>query len=162
INSGGLVTGDFPGFADFGTEDFHLAEASPCINAGTSLHTDVLPDHDVLFQYVRHCQHEARPYDGIFDIGAFEYQNTGIGNDSNLSGSPFTPIVYRSGSSIVFSRLETGTSIRVYDTTGRLRHSSGEIAGDEYYWNVDNVLSGIYLYLIEGDDANSGKFIVMR
>ncbi len=162
INSGGLVTGDFPGFADFGTEDFHLAEASPCINAGTSLHTDVLPDHDVLFQYIRHCQYEARPYDGIFDIGAFEYQNTGIGNDTDPSGGSFAPIVYRSGSSIIFSRLESGASIRVYDTTGRLRHSSVEIVGDEYYWNVDNVLNGVYLYLIEGNNAISGKFIVTR
>ena len=43
-----------------------------------------------------------------------------------------------------------------------MRHSSGEITGDEYYWNVNDVLNGIYLYLIEGDEEISGKFIVMR
>ncbi|MEO0106771.1 MAG: right-handed parallel beta-helix repeat-containing protein [candidate division WOR-3 bacterium] len=73
IDSGGIITGSEPGFVDFNNEDFHLLANSQCRDAGTSLAPPVLPNYNVIYQYIRHCQHENRPYDGILDIGAFEY-----------------------------------------------------------------------------------------
>jgi hypothetical protein len=71
-DGGGNITGSGPGFVNEGTQDYHLAAGSDCINAGTSLHAGVLPDHDVTDQYVKHQGHETRPQDAVIDIGAFE------------------------------------------------------------------------------------------
>jgi hypothetical protein len=65
------VLGTDPGFANFGTQDFHLAAGSGCINAGTALHADASA-YPVTLQYVKHQSSETRPSDGILDIGAFE------------------------------------------------------------------------------------------
>jgi len=73
INDDGTsVSGDAPGFEDEGNQDFHLADGSPCINAGADLPAAVLPDHDVAGQYVSHRAGEPRPLEPPFDIGAFE------------------------------------------------------------------------------------------
>ncbi len=161
INSGGMVTGDLPGFNNPTSEDFHLAGNSECINAGTFLHSDVLPDHNVLAQYVKHCQYEARPNDGFLDIGAYEYQSTGIAERFG-SSTTHTLNVYRDGDYIVFSSLEAGSRIELFDITGRLLHSSGETGGDEYRWNTNSVPNGIYLFLLNAGEAMNGRFIVMR
>jgi hypothetical protein len=71
-NDGGNITGSDPGFIDEGGQDYHLDAGSGCINAGASLHADVLPDHDLASQYVKHQGREARPRDAAIDIGAFE------------------------------------------------------------------------------------------
>lgn len=71
-DGGGNITGGDPGFVDEGGQDYHLAAASDCIDAGASLHPDVLPDHDVASQYVKHQGQEPRPRDAPIDVGAFE------------------------------------------------------------------------------------------
>ena len=68
-----MVTGSAPGFVNGPTQDFHLVGTSPAINAGTALHTDVLPDHNVIRQYIIHQVSELRPVSGVLDIGAFEF-----------------------------------------------------------------------------------------
>ncbi|MCZ6508164.1 MAG: polysaccharide-degrading enzyme [Acidobacteria bacterium] len=72
-DDGSGVTGPAPGFVDEGTQDYHLASDSDAVDAGTVLHPDVLPDHPVMRQYLRHTQDEPRPLDPTLDIGAFEY-----------------------------------------------------------------------------------------
>jgi len=71
-DGGGNVTGSDPGFADAGGQDYHLAAGSDCLDSGAALHADVLPDHPVSSQYVKHQGQEARPQDAVIDIGAFE------------------------------------------------------------------------------------------
>jgi len=73
--SGGatMVTGTSPGFADAANQDFKLTAASAAVNAGSTLHSDVLPSLNVVRQYVKHQLSEARPVSGLFDLGAFEY-----------------------------------------------------------------------------------------
>lgn len=73
IDSGGSIEGIEPGFVDFTNEDFHLADTSTCVDAGSGLAPAVLPEHNVIYQYVKHLYYEPRPYDGSFDIGAYEY-----------------------------------------------------------------------------------------
>ena len=76
-DDGTTVTGAAPGFADEATQDYHLADGSPCINAGTALDPAVLPDNDLVAQYVSHQAGEGRPIDPPLDIGAFERCTTG-------------------------------------------------------------------------------------
>ena len=45
---------------------------SPCIDTATVLPVEVLPDNDVVMQYVKHQGEEQRPDDSSLDIGAFE------------------------------------------------------------------------------------------
>lgn len=71
-----MVTGTSPGFVDAATQDFRLLSTSAAINAGTTMHPDVLPQHNVIRQYVRHQLNEARPINGAFDLGGFEFSST--------------------------------------------------------------------------------------
>jgi hypothetical protein len=71
-DGGGNVTGTAPGFVDESAQDYHLAGGSACIDAGTALHDDVLPEHDLSSHYVEHQGQASRPQDATHDIGAFE------------------------------------------------------------------------------------------
>jgi hypothetical protein len=73
IGGASMITGASPGFVDAANQDFKLQPSSTAINAGTSLHPDVVPFHSPLRQYVRHQTSEARPSDDMLDLGAFEY-----------------------------------------------------------------------------------------
>lgn len=66
------VTGTTPGFVNEAGQDYRLAAASACVNAGVALNAAVLPAHDVVRQYAKHQSSSARPNDGWFDIGAYE------------------------------------------------------------------------------------------
>jgi hypothetical protein len=68
-----MITGSGPGFIDAGNEDFSLLSSGQAVNAGTSLHADVLPLHDIDEQYVRHQRVRSRAAVGALDLGAFEY-----------------------------------------------------------------------------------------
>jgi hypothetical protein len=75
----GNLEGEEPGFSDLSTQDFQLAEGSPCIDGGTSLPAEVLPEHNPEMHYIRHCLAASRPSDASLDIGAYEYMEaTGI------------------------------------------------------------------------------------
>jgi hypothetical protein len=72
-DNGGTLTGDEPGFADAGKQDYRLAAGSVCIDAGTSLDPQILPAHTLARQYKEHRATEPRTSDGKLDIGAFEF-----------------------------------------------------------------------------------------
>jgi len=65
------IEGTDPGFDDAAGEDFRLAAGSACLDAGTSLPAAVLPEHDVLDQYVKHNGAEPRLDGGALDVGAY-------------------------------------------------------------------------------------------
>ncbi len=73
VNDLGNEEGEEPGFSEFNTQDFQLDGDSPCINGGTSLPAEVLPEHLPQMHYIRHCLAESRPSDATLDIGAYEY-----------------------------------------------------------------------------------------
>jgi hypothetical protein len=66
------IEGASPGFVDEAGQDYHLAAASACVNAGNLLNSAVLPANDVVRQYVKHRSSEPRPNDGALDVGAYE------------------------------------------------------------------------------------------
>jgi parallel beta-helix repeat protein len=72
-NDGTSIQGTSPGFAGEASQDFRLLSTSQAINAGTILNADVLPAHNVVRQYVKHQAGEARPVNGVLDIGAYEF-----------------------------------------------------------------------------------------
>ena len=72
-NDGTSVLGASPGFVDEPGQNYKLASGSACVNAGTFPAPAVFPNHDVLRQYVKHQSSEARPSDGSYDIGAYEF-----------------------------------------------------------------------------------------
>lgn len=67
-----MITGSSPGFADAANQDYHLASGSAAIDAGVSLHSDVVPVNNMNLQYVRHQTSEVRVQVGAFDLGGFE------------------------------------------------------------------------------------------
>jgi hypothetical protein len=71
-NLGGNVETSAPGFVSLATGDFRLDTGAAAADAGTDLHANVLPAHNVVRQYVRHRQSQPRPVNGIIDIGAYE------------------------------------------------------------------------------------------
>ncbi len=73
IDEGGNVLGASPNFADEAAQNFRLLSTSAAINAGTTLNLAVLPDHNVVRQYVSHQSSQARPVNAQFDIGAYEF-----------------------------------------------------------------------------------------
>ena len=72
-NDGTFVQGSSPSFADEAAQNFRLLSNSAAVNNGTSLNSAVLPLNDVIRQYVKHQQSEARPVNGQIDIGAYEF-----------------------------------------------------------------------------------------
>jgi hypothetical protein len=72
VDNGGNLEGDDPGFAGFPTQDYSPAPGSPLVDAGGDLHPETVPDHEPLWQYVRHQSAIPRPDDGARDLGAFE------------------------------------------------------------------------------------------
>ncbi len=62
-----------PGFEDFAIQDYELATASACIDGAAALPPAVLPEHDVLHQYVKHQAGRQRARSGsVNDVGAYE------------------------------------------------------------------------------------------
>ena len=68
-----MITGSAPGFVDAANQDFKLQQPSTAINAGASLHADVVQNHFTSREYLRHQSSNARPSDATFDLGAFEF-----------------------------------------------------------------------------------------
>jgi hypothetical protein len=76
-NANTMVTGSAPGFVDEASQDFHLTSNAQCMNTSgnSALNPAVLPNNDVIRQYVKHKSTEPRPNDSIYDIGAYELAN---------------------------------------------------------------------------------------
>jgi hypothetical protein len=72
-DDGTQIETDEPGFADEAGDDFTLRLESAGVDAATSLHPAVLPEHDVVAQYVPHQAGTPRRRAGVAaDVGAFE------------------------------------------------------------------------------------------
>lgn len=70
---GNNLTGSDPMFNDFSEQDFTPVAGSALINAGTGIPLDLLPEHDLTREYVKHSSGADRNIAGPIDIGAFEY-----------------------------------------------------------------------------------------
>ena len=66
------MLGNTPGFISEASQDFRLTQTADAVNEGTVLAAGALP---VLSEYVKHLGGQARPNDGVPDLGAFEMQD---------------------------------------------------------------------------------------
>lgn len=71
-DDGTSVLGNTPGFISEASQDFRLTQTADAVNEGTVLASGALP---VSSEYVKHQGSQARPNDGVPDLGAFEMQD---------------------------------------------------------------------------------------
>lgn len=129
-NDGTSVYWITPGFVNLAAQDFRLASTATAINAGTSLNSNVLPDNNVVRQYVKHQQSEARPVNGILDIGAYEFGNAPL--------------------QITTASLPNGQRARFYNQTLQASGGSGN-----FVWTVSAGTLPLGMYL----DQTNGKIV---
>ncbi len=74
ITNNGTVTGTSPGFVSEAGQDYHLTAGSqPQSTPAPSLNPAVLPDNDVVREYVKHLASVARAVNSVLDIGAYKF-----------------------------------------------------------------------------------------
>jgi hypothetical protein len=66
-------TGTSPAFVSEAGQDYHHTSTSQAVDAGTPLNPAVLPDHNVVREYVKHLSSVARAAHGALEIGAYEF-----------------------------------------------------------------------------------------
>ena len=54
-------------------QDYHLTAGSQAVDAGTILNPVVLPDNNVVREYVKHLSSVPRAVHNALDIGAYEF-----------------------------------------------------------------------------------------
>ncbi len=140
-------------FVDWQGGDYHLIQYSQAIDVGTS---EVYP----VVQY--DLDGISRPQGPEYDIGSYEYTVTGIEEEIlNNTSNPFT--VYRLGNAVIFDNLRAVNSIKIYDLTGRIIHTSGSISNDTYTWNLNDTKQGVYFYSIIQDNISvENKISIIR
>lgn len=163
IDSGGIITGSDPGFVDFNNEDFHLLSNSQCRDAGTFLASQVLPHNNVIYQYIKHRQYENRPYDGVFDIGAFEYSSGGVVNEVKITNKKNFSVFQIKKNIFLFTVTNPGT-LQFYDSQGKAVNKSIIINSERYIWNGNTLPSGVYFYRLSQSKgrARVGKLVVIK
>ena len=165
VNDFGNLEGTAPGFSGFGTQNFSLAESSPCINGGASLPNEVLPAHLPSMQYIRHCMSEPRPSDNTLDIGAYEYlkaqgvEEAYLLDDYTLSCYP-NP--FNTNTTISFDLPHaTKVTITIYDILGKKVKElmlEPKLAGhhtiswDSRNYNDEPISAGLYFSRMETDE----------
>lgn len=165
IDSGGIITGNEPGFVNFNNEDFHLTSTSQCRDAGTALAPEVLPNHNVIYQYIKHRQYESRPNDGIFDIGAFEYTVGGVVNEFDAGIKSELLPTYIINKNFQFPIPSGDIVINIYNCRGELIHSSKILNGQKYTWNSKNLSAGVYFYFLKNLNSkfqSHGKIVIVK
>ena len=144
-----------PLFADVENENYRLTEFSPCINAG---------DNSVI-SWQLDLDNNLRIYDGIVDIGCYEWQGTESDNYqiSNLNfnnyPNPFNPSTTISFN--ITAKNVKDAKIEIYNIKGqRVRTFSNlqinKSPNQQIIWNGTDengkqIASGIYLYKLQID-----------
>jgi PKD repeat protein len=124
-DDGTWENGSSPGFVSEAGQDFHLTAASGAVNAGGNLNAAVLPQHSVTRQYVKHRLTEARPTDGLFDIGAFE-----------LNGAPAPTVNQPPVAALSLSAASGNTPLTISFSSTGSHDPDGSIAS--YRWTFGN------------------------
>ncbi|MCK4421312.1 T9SS type A sorting domain-containing protein [candidate division WOR-3 bacterium] len=74
--------------------------------------------------------------------------------------------VYQGENTITFfGDLSIGDNIRVFDMSGKTVHDSGNISETTYEWNVSEIASGMYPFVVksaDGETKASGKIALIR
>jgi len=155
-----------PFFADTTNGDYHLTENSPCIDAGNPDTTGLtLPPFDL--------DGNPRIYNGIVDMGCYEWQGVGVDDENNplIKTGLFQnyPNPFNKTTSISYSLPKSGTvKIQIYNIKGQLvKNLLNENKQAGYHtveWNVrekSEMSSGIYFYKLSTKDKTFVKKIIL-
>ncbi len=93
-----------------------------------------------------------RPQGSAWDIGAYEYIDQGVDDEFAVEIEHDYCKVYGNKDFVMFSDIGFGDIIRIYDVTGRLMHDSDRLTATSYRWNLKNVASGVYFYVIKSQE----------
>lgn len=142
-------------FVDWQNGDYHLLQDAQAVDSGTAAVSSVV-------QY--DLDGVPRPQGAGYDIGAYEYQGSGVDEHAPSIGFP-AAILVSSGERVVFGDLHPGARVQVFDISGRKVMDSGFLFGDRYCWNGSGCGAGLYFWLIcsmGGEVDGCGKIIIVR
>ena len=150
-------------FSNMATNDLHLLEDSPAIDAGTGTGA---PSTDF--------DGNNRPSGPAFDIGAYEYL-AGTGTVGNFPGKPSRfmlaqnfPNPFNPSTKINYSIPQfSNVNIKIFDILGNeietLTNAEKPSGSYELTWNAAGMPSGVYFYKITaGDFIQTKKMILLR
>ncbi|HUI91468.1 MAG TPA: right-handed parallel beta-helix repeat-containing protein [Chitinivibrionales bacterium] len=98
-----------PQFVDSANNNFRITSTSPAVDAGTTL--PVATDYDGT----------ARPYNGVFDIGAFEFSNSAVrGFSGQRDFQALRPMIQNPITPALLKRcLQNNVDLTLYDCAGK-------------------------------------------
>jgi hypothetical protein len=165
------LTGKDPDFVDAGNADFRLNGSSPAINTGITdeLYQSLNALYDV--DLTRDFDDFARPYEDIWDIGAYEYsQSTGLQRDIRKMPAsyslynypnPFNPVTIINYEIAIMNDVE----LSVYNLHGQkivtLVNSRQNAGTHQVEWYAKDFASGVYYYRLEAGDYMDVKKMVL-
>ncbi|MDY8136055.1 SdiA-regulated domain-containing protein [Aquimarina sp. 2201CG5-10] len=150
-DQGSNNTGSDPLFQDFNNQDFSLQESSPLINQGDVIPASLLPDHNVISQYVKHQDFIDRTISGNFDIGAFEYNsNLSVGDEVFNISVLVTPNPTSTFFNIEIEENSILESVIIYNELGQFIKKVSESKVD-----ISNLTTGLYFVKITSLDGNT-------
>jgi parallel beta-helix repeat protein len=126
-------------FLNWSSGDYHLRENSQAIDVGTDLVSPIV-------QY--DLDNVSRPQGAGYDIGAYEYPETGIHKIMQYLDTPIRYDIYQISQKVVFDNLHAGDHIKIYDIRGRIVHNSGRISGNTHEWYTSGLSAGAYFCVI--------------
>lgn len=153
-DQGNNLTGSDPLFVDFTNQNFYPQSNSPLIDQAGEIPTELLPEHDISYVYLKHQDSESRNISGDIDIGAFEYSSTLSVND--LSFDHKISIIPNPTYNIFTLELEDEILDKaiIFDDSGR---QVKQISSNEV--NISNLNAGVYFIKIT---CKSGKFVTKK
>jgi hypothetical protein len=167
------VSGKNPGFLDAASANFHLSDSSPAINAGIT--DEIYQSLISLFGVDLSMDHDdaMRPFDDIWDIGAFEYStSTEIRQGSIKMPSSFYlynyPNPFNPTTLINYElQITNYVDLSIYDLLGQkvtTLVSDKQMVGDhQVQWDATGFPSGVYMYRLRvGNYIESRKMVLLR
>lgn len=155
-----------------GDIDLYPLGSGTLVDSGTSAYNAPLDDFNWL----------SRPVNVLWDVGAYEWsQNSNPGwpiqegfkevyvateeTRSCMKKSTQPSYAVLVGSELVIHTLAPDVRIKVYDSSGRLRHYSGRVQGKKYCLCVSTFSPGVYFFMVETeskDVVQIGKISIIK
>jgi hypothetical protein len=165
------VTGMDPDFVNANNADFHLSSSSPAINTGIT--NEVYQSISALYgvDLTDDFDGAIRPYDNIWDMGAYEYSpSTGVHDgwlktpsSYSLSNypNPFNPKTIINYELKIINDVE----LNIYNLLGQkvaILVNERQNAGTyQVEWNASGFASGAYYYRLDAGDFRAVKKMVL-
>ncbi len=152
-------------FLDEPDYDYHLTSSSPGINQGTN--PDSVPGFNLVpkFEYIHPLSYSSRTDNGI-DIGAYQWNTTGVEDNSYLSSFLVYPNPVSSTAEISFMNYAPGfISLKMFDMLGRevmtIYEGYFKIGESKFQLNTSQLPRGVYELLLQSNGkAETAKLVV--